>query len=537
MSYIGRESLPRYHEALTDSLTAMWTDFYEITIAQALFGSGLHNQIATFQYFIRELPFGGQPLFTGGQNIFHEFLDKKFRFDENDIEALAEQVLPGTDVKVFQVPGFLDFLRGMKNELTIEAMPEGEVAFPNQPMIRVTGPIYQCLLVEPAIMNAGNSQSLFVTLANMFRRVAEGSPLIEGALRRTQAIGGLEASRAGFIGGFNTSSNGLAARYYGIPISGTMAHAYVMFFENEFDAIDNWLEVCPHMPLFLVDTYDTLEGVKRVIQKCKEKGVELAGIRLDSGDLAYLSIEARKLLDAAGFGNAKIVASNDLTIEVILALREQNAKIDRYLVGTNYGTSKTQPALGGVYKLAAVHGKQLLHSEVLQLYQDVSEGKVTREQAMFLVRDKMKLSENQIKMTYPGATNVIRMLDEDGKFSGDVIVSLLEPAFVKEGRLVRDIISVDPNNNILSRTFKAGTPAYMPLNTIFTQAVLTGDIETIYEARGRVVDRTGRLDPAHLRLINPHKYVVGVEEGLLGRQAQMGRTLKREGAVPLLQTV
>jgi nicotinate phosphoribosyltransferase len=529
MPYVGRERWKHYQEPLISNFSAMWTDFYELTIAQALFASGLHEKQTTFQYFIRELPFKGQPLFTGGQNIIHEYLDQFFSFTDADIDTLAEQVLPGTDVKVFQVPGFLDFLRTMKNELTIESIMEGDVAFPNQPIVRVTGPVYQCLILEPALMNACNSQSLFVTLADMFRRAASAAPLIEGALRRAQSVGGLEPSRAGYIGGFDTTSNGMAGRYYGIPLSGTMAHAYIMLFENEFDAIDNWLDSCAHMPLFLVDTYNTLDGVKRVIQKCKERGVKLGGIRLDSGDLAYLSIEARKLLDEAGFSNAKIVASNDLDIDVILSLRQQGAMIDRFLVGTNYGTAKIQPALGGVYKLAAVYDESLAHSAVLALYQDVAIGKVSREEAMHLVREKMKLSEQQIKMTLPGATDTIRIMDENGKYIGDVIVSLMEPNFIKDGRLIRDIISVDPQNPIMSRVFPAGTRALRPLSRIFQEGVLVGDIETVHEARQRVLDVKACFDDGNLRLLNPHKYPVGVEEGLLTRQTAIGRRLKREG--------
>jgi nicotinate phosphoribosyltransferase len=412
-------------------------------------------------------------------------------------------------------------------------MPEGELAFPNQPIIRVTGPIYQCLLLEPAIMNACNSQSLFVTLANMFRRAVENDVLIEGALRRTQSIGGVEATRGGFIGGFDTTSNGIAGCAYDIPASGTMAHAYVMFFENELDAIDNWLKVCPHMPVFLVDTYDTLEGVKRAIKKCKEYGVDLKGIRLDSGDLAYLSIEARKLLDEAGFKNAAIVASNDLNIDTILSLRAQQAEIRRWLVGTNYGTSKDQPALGGVYKLSAVYDKELEHSAVLKLIVDVQEGRVTKDEAKLLVRDKMKLSEQQIKMTYPGVTDVIRIMDDNGKFLSDIIVSQLEESYVRDGKLTRDIISVNPDNPIYTKRFLAGTPAYMPLSRIFKQSVLVGNIETIHEAKIRVKDRMTKLDPTQLRLLNPHIYTVGVEEGLLNRQTEMGRQLKRDGFVPL----
>ena len=222
MGYVGRERFNRlingvetntYREILAEH-NAMWTDLYELTMTHALCGAGLQNQIASFQYFHRSSPFKGQPLFTAGQNILHEFFDRFFKFDDMALTLLRDLTIPHTSIKIFQNETFFDLLKNMKCELTIDAMPEGEIAFPQEPIYRVTGPVYQCLLAESAILNTMNSQSLFTTYANMYRRVADVHPLMEGGMRRAQAVGGIESSRAGFIGGFDHSTNCNTLYYY-----------------------------------------------------------------------------------------------------------------------------------------------------------------------------------------------------------------------------------------------------------------------------------------------------------------------------------
>jgi nicotinate phosphoribosyltransferase len=534
MGYSGRERFDRiihgkkvntYREILAEK-NAMWTDLYELTMAQALFRAGLHNQIATFHYFHRASPFKGQPLFTGGQNILHEFFDRFFKFDDLAITLLSEQVMPHSSAKIFQDENFLNLLRQMKNELTIEAMPEGEIAFPQEPIYRVTGPLYQCLIAESAILNTMNSQSLFVTYANMYRRITDDFPLMEGGMRRAQAVGGIESSRAGFIGGFDHSTNCNTLYYYGAPQRGTMAHAFIMLFENEIEAINTWLTHAAHMPIFLVDTYHSLDGVRHVIERCKEKNIILKGIRLDSGDLTYLSQKARQLLDEAGFTKAIIIGSNDLDLLIIQELKAQGAAIDSWQIGTNFVSAKDQPALGGVYKLAAVYDKNLLHNDILKLHDDVQNNVISRDQALLHVHEKMKVSEQPIKMTLPGVTDVIRTLDKNDKFTGDIIVASYDQSFITNGILNRDIHSIRPDNPLRQKLFKAGLKAYNPLIPIMKKGELIGDIETIYEARARVKLQSSRLDPSHLRLLNPHKYVAGIEKELYHRQKSMAEILR-----------
>lgn len=318
-----------YKEPLAEH-SAIWGDQYALTMSAGLFENQEHNTQATFHAYIRNNPFNGGYLLTGGQNIIKEWLDKHWKFDEIDIERMRSETLPDQDGNPTRLYSdeFIDMCANAELELTIDAMPEGELAFPDEPIYRVHGPLWQCLMVETPILNVTNSQSLFATLGSRLMTVAGGDPVLEFGLRRAQTIGGLEPSRGSYIGGISATSNNEAGKYYGIPTKGTFAHAWVMAQEDELESFKKYARAMPNNGVFLVDTYDTAEGVRKAVQACKEIGVGMNGIRLDSGALADLSKTARKILDEGGFPNAKIAASNDLDEKAITSLKAEGAKID-----------------------------------------------------------------------------------------------------------------------------------------------------------------------------------------------------------------
>lgn len=538
--YIGRDQ--DYEEPLAVP-SAMWTDLYELTMAQALFLEGNHDQQATFHAFVRKTPYNGSYLVTAGQNIIAEWLDKNWTFTDRDIRRLAAKKVKDPDTgeerAVFK-PEFLEMLKNAKLEISLDAMPEGEIAFASEPIYKVSGPIWQCLAVETAILNTMNSQSNFATYASMLKTIANDKPVAEFGLRRMQDVGGLSPTRGAYVGGADATSNCWAETNYGINTIGTMAHAYVMVHEDEISAFDAWAEHNPYLGVFLVDTYDTISGVKQAIKTCQDKNIKLSGIRLDSGDLGYLAKEARKLMDEAGFTSAKIIVSNDLDAETINALEQQGAPIDTYAVGTNLVTAKDQPALGGVYKVGNVYQKGMTHNEIMALKQAVRSGAVDPKDIRDKVRDIMKLSEQSAKMTYPGELDLVRYLEErNGKlfFAGGTIypewapdpLAFDDPNDLFSGRLTRDILSVRRENHIISKMFNIGARAYRPLQPMLRVGKLACDIETVHIARDRALQRLAMLDPSHKRLLNPHEHIVGVEESLLQRQAAMGRRLKNTG--------
>src|SRR5688572_3194672 len=292
---------------------ALLTDLYQLTMAYAYWKSGKREQEAVFHLFFRLNPFQGGFSVACGLTRAVEYL-QALRFDADDIAYLAS--LRGNDGEVLFGTAFLEDLRRMELALDVEGVPEGTVVFPHEPMLRVRGPILQAQLVETALLNMMNFETLIATKAARVCLAARGEPVIEFGLRRAQGIdGGLAASRAAYVGGCAATSNVLAGRLYGIPVRGTHAHSWVMSFDTEAESFEQYAAALPNNCVFLVDTYDTLDGVRNAIEagrRLRARGHEMVGIRLDSGDLAYLSIEARKILDDAGLTDAQILASNDL---------------------------------------------------------------------------------------------------------------------------------------------------------------------------------------------------------------------------------
>ncbi|MEO8270672.1 MAG: nicotinate phosphoribosyltransferase, partial [Aureliella sp.] len=372
----------------TNTSLSLLTDLYQLTMAYGYWKQGKAEQQAVFHLFFRSNPFQGGYAIAAGLGPVLDFV-KSFRFFASDVEFL--ETLTGNDGQPLFEKAFLQYLAELHLALDIDAIPEGTLVFPHEPLLRVRGPILQCQLLETALLNIINFQSLIATKAARIVMSARGDAVLEFGLRRAQGIdGALAASRAAFIGGCAATSNVLAGKQFGIPVKGTHAHSWVMSFDTELEAFGAYAAAMPNNCVFLVDTYDTLDGVRHAITVgnwLRETGHEMVGIRLDSGDLAWLSIEARKLLDAAGLHDATIVASNDLDERLIASLKQQGATIGVWGVGTKLVTAYDQPALGGVYKLGAI------------------------EDVTGHWHPKIKLSEQWIKTSTPGIQQVRRYYD------------------------------------------------------------------------------------------------------------------------------
>ncbi len=375
---------------------ALLTDLYQLSMGQTYFDQGMHETRATFNLYFRKAPFGGAYAVAAGIGDALDYIDS-FKVTEEDICYLMDLV--GNDGKPLFTSTFLNYLRRMDlKDLKVHAVREGSVVFPNEPILRIDGPLLKAQLIETALLNIVNFQTLIATKAARIAHVAKDRPVLEFGLRRAQGIdGGLTASKAAFIGGCAATSNVLAGRLYGIPVKGTHAHSMVMAFGDERAAFKAYAKSQPNNLTLLVDTYDTIEGIKEAIETARTLPAGTPfGIRLDSGDLAALSKEARKMLNEAGFAHAKIVASSDLDEYEIAKLDEQGAQIDIFGVGTNLVTAKDQPALGGVYKLTSIHNGTTMV-------------------------DRIKLSENPAKTSIPGILNVIRYYNDNGERIQDVI--------------------------------------------------------------------------------------------------------------------
>src|SRR6266516_122711 len=367
------------------SYSALTTDLYEVTMACGYWNSGVSDYEAAFHVTFRENPFGGEFTVACGLATAIDFL-RAFHFDETEIDYLASQL--GNDGKPLFSVGFLDYLRSLRLTCKIDAIPEGT-------LIRVCGPVIQCQLLETALLNILNFESLIATKAARVCLAAQNDPVIEFGLRRAQGVdGGLTAARAAYVGGCACTSNLQAGQQFGIPVSGTQAHSWIMFFENEKEAFETYARAIPNNCVFLVDTYNSIEGVRHAIdvgRQLRRNGHEMIGVRLDSGDRVALSIEARRMLDKAGFPNAKIVCSGDLDEHVIADLKRRGAKIDMWGVGTKLTTGQPDAALGGIYKLWAVRppGGQWQY--------------------------RIKLSDEPAKTSYPGLLQVRRFCQPDGR--------------------------------------------------------------------------------------------------------------------------
>jgi len=380
--------------------TPLLTDFYQLTMAYGYWKLNMHEQEAAFHLIFRKNPFNSNYAVSCGLATVVDYLSN-WRFHNDDLDYLATLKNP-TGSPLFS-QSFLDYLGRLNFSCDIDAIPEGTIVFANEPILRIQGPILQCQLIETALLNMVNFQTLVATKASRVCRAAQGDSVIEFGMRRAQGPdGAISASRAAYIGGCVATSNTFAGKLYDIPVRGTHAHSWVTAFPSESDAFQAYASVMPHNCTLLVDTFNTIEGVKNAIkigEKLRAEGADLIGIRLDSGDMAKLSIKARELLDAAGFEHTGILASNSLDEYVIRDLKNKNAKISAWGVGTNLSTAYDQPALDGVYKLCAIRE---------------ASGEWTY---------KIKLSEDEVKISNPGRHQIRRFFC-DNQYVIDVIYDL-----------------------------------------------------------------------------------------------------------------
>lgn len=464
---------------------SLLTDLYQLTMAYGYWKNGLTERRSVFHLFFRNNPFQGGYSIACGLQTAIEYMEN-LRFAPDDLTYLAS--LNGSDSKPLFETEFIDYLGKLKFTCDLDAIPEGTVVYPHEPLLRVIGPMLQCQLLETPLLNLINFQTLIATKAARVCQAAAGDRVIEFGLRRAQGIdGALAASRAAFIGGCSGTSNVLAGKLFEIPVTGTHAHSWVMTFPSEQEAFDLYAQAMPNNCVFLVDTYDTLAGVRNAVdtaRRLRAAGHEMLGIRLDSGDLAWLSIEARKILDEAGFPKARIVASNDLDERLITSLKLQGAKIDTWGVGTKLVTAFDQPALGGVYKLGAI--------------QD--------ERGAWQYR--IKLSEQTIKVSNPGILQV-RRFEDAMEHRGDMI-------YDQEAQIdwASETSMVDPSDSNRQKHFSSHVSSVDLLVPIFRGGKSVYDLPSLATIRDRVNQQLQRTPTSVKRFDNPHVYPVGLEQSL-----------------------
>lgn len=469
--------------SIYDQSLILLTDFYQMTMSYGYWKAGLDRKEAVFHSFFRKTPFKGGFTVAAGLESVILFLER-FKFDTTDLDYLA--TLKGPDEEPYFDEGFLTYLSKMRFTGDIDAVPEGTVVFPFEPLVRIQGPLIECQLLESPVLNLVNFATLVATKAARMCFAAKGETIIEFGLRRAQGVdGALTASRSAFIGGCDSTSNLLAGKIYGIPVKGTHAHSWVMVFDEELEAFQTYAKHLPNNCVFLVDTFDTIEGVKKAIQVghwLKEQGKRMLGIRLDSGDLADLSIKSRALLDQAGFHDAYIVASNELDETIIAELKRQGAPITVWGVGTNLVTAKDQPALDGVYKLSAIRDPG-------------GEWKY-----------KLKLSEQMTKVSNPGILQVkrFRMNHEN---SMDVIYDVNIP-------WVGDCNVIDPFDVTRIRKIRKEVPSEDLLKPIYREGRCIYQIPSLNEIRQHAKRELEHFNVGIKRFLNPHLYPVGMEKAL-----------------------
>ncbi|MGI6070979.1 MAG: nicotinate phosphoribosyltransferase [Blautia sp.] len=474
-----------------DNLTLL-TDFYELTMMQGYFKNPT-NQTVIFDVFYRDNPCDGGYAITAGLDQVISYVEN-LCFTDEDIIYLENLQLFDKD--------FLEYLRGFHFSGDIYAIPEGTVVFPREPLLKVIAPIMEAQLVETAILNIINHQSLIATKASRVVYAAKGDGVMEFGLRRAQGPdAGIFGARAAMIGGCVGTSNVLAGKMFDVPVLGTHAHSWIMSFPDEYTAFKTYAKLYPDACILLVDTYDTLKsGVPnaiRVFEEMREQGVKLTryGIRLDSGDLAYLSKEAYKMLAAAGFDDAIISASSDLDEYLISDLKVQNAKINSWGVGTNLITSKDNPAFGGVYKLAAI--------------KDRDEDDFT---------PKIKLSENSEKITNPGNKTVFRIYNKTtGKIKADLIALADETFDENENMIIFDPIDTWKKTRILGGTYviqELLVPVFQKGKCVYTSP-------SVMELRNFCAKQQDTLWDESRRLVNPHQVYVDLSQKLYDLKAKI----------------
>ena len=475
------------------------TDLYEITMMQAYFKNNNKNKMAIFDVFYRKNPMDGGYAISAGLEQVIEYINN-LHFTEDDINYLAS-------LKIFE-DDFLDYLKNFKFTGDIHAIPEGSVMFPREPMLKVIAPIMEAQFIETAILNILNHQSLIATKAARICYAAEGDGIMEFGLRRAQGPdAGIYGARAAVIGGCSGTSNVLTGQMFDVPVMGTHAHSWIMSFDDEYTAFYTYAKLYPMACTLLVDTYDTLNsGVPnaiKVFKQIKKEGIELKnyGIRLDSGDLAYLSKKARKMLDDAGFKDATITASNDLDEFLIASLKMQGAEITNWGVGTNLITSKDCPSFGGVYKLAAI----------------MEDGEN--------FTPKIKLSDNSEKITNPGNKKIYRIYEkENNKIKADLIC--LENETFTENE---DMHLFDPHEPWKKTVLKAGTFTLKEmLVKVFDKGQCVYHSDSVMKLRDFAISEMETLWEETKRFENPHQVYVDLSQKLYDIKISLLEKMSKE---------
>lgn len=468
------------------------TDLYELTMMQGYFKHKDRNETVVFDAFYRNNPCGGGYAIAAGLEQLIHYI-KELHFSKEDIDYLSGLHLFEDD--------FLDYLSNFKFSGDIYAIPEGTVIFPREPVVKVVAPIMEAQLVETAILNIINHQSLIATKAARVCYAAKGDGIMEFGLRRAQGPdAGIYGARAAVIGGCIGTSNVLCGQLFDVPVKGTHAHSWIMSFPDEYTAFKTYADMYPSACILLVDTYDTLKsGVPnaiRVFTEMRAAGIPLTfyGIRLDSGDLAYLSKKARKMLDDAGFPDAVISASNDLDEYLIETLKAQGAAITSWGVGTNLITAKDNPAFGGVYKLAAIMG----------------------EDGQFI--PKIKLSENTEKITNPGNKTIYRIYDKaTGKIKADLICLVGETLTEEEPLLL-----FDPQEPWKKTKLPAGSFTLRELPVpVFINGKCCYESPKVMDIRDYCIKEKNTLWDETKRFVNPHKVYVDLSKKLYDTKIEL----------------
>lgn len=464
--------------------TATYTDLYQLAMAQVYFLKDRHRETAIFDYFFRKLPFsGGYAVFAGLETLL-EILEN-LRFDECDLAYLREQGFDET---------FVDYLADFRFSGEIRSRLEGEVVFPTAPILQVEANLLEAQIIETVLLNVLNFQTLIATKARRMQSVANNKTLIEFGLRRSQGPGGYYAARAAVVGGFAATSNVWAGRDMGIAISGTMAHSFIQSYDDELTAFRDFAEARPIGCVLLVDTYDTLRsGVPNAITvalEMRKRGEELLGIRLDSGDLAYLARESRKMLDNAGLQSVQIVASNQLDEHIIKSLNEQRAPIDVFGVGTSVAVGKPDAALDGVYKLSVANNEP-----------------------------RIKRSENREKVSIPGKKQVYRMRNSEGTLIGGDVIALHDEL------QVHNMIHPFYSDKTMSIETCKLTPLLQPVLQYGKRVSEPRSLDEIAEFSARCF---AELPEEYVRFDYPHEYKIGLSDGLHSLRESLLRTHKVE---------
>lgn len=465
------------------SANALFTDFYELTMAQGYWKENM-NQEVVFDMFFRRNPFnGGFSILAGNETLLDAITE--FHFDKDDIDFLRSQ-------KIFE-EGFLEYLSTWKFTGDLYTMDEGTVIFPQEPLVRIHANLIEAQILEGLILNIVNFQSLIATKTARVYLASKGAPIMEFGLRRAQGPdGAMSATRAAFIGGASGTSNTLAAKLYGIPAMGTMAHSWIMSHSSELEAFREYAKIYPQNAVFLIDTYDTLKsGIKNAIIAGGElvaKGYNF-GVRLDSGDISYLTREVRKELDKAGFPQAKISVSNELTEEIISTLVANGAPINSWGVGTHMVTGGNESSFTGVYKLAARHDKET--DEMIPA---------------------MKFSDNPAKTTNPGIKNVYRLYDENGMAAADILA--LEDENVEAGKEYRFYHPMVDYRQFSYKAAKVEPLLKLRLKKGERTQPRIPEEEQLKLARENMQKQLASLDESYKRILNPHIYKVSITEEL-----------------------